>query len=205
MLSQKEREYLRDIERFEDKYGRDYTKVIRSRIRERTRLALIDLQWIVNTDRTGNTPLKKNRNRKIREVVKKCELGELQGEEKEFAVKEAYVISLFNSNKGRKENYIVYPSMFNDLIYNIAKKHSWITESWKKILDKATADRIEESRALLKKRYSEEWYKYGDEWLIEYLNFHDRLLYDSQFESTKQCIQWLKQTTFDSTTQQTPT
>jgi len=74
MLSKREREYLRDIEAFEDKHL-FYGKVVRSRIRKKVNQTIEDLILVIRKDGRGRQPTKSWRNRRNLEVLAKTRKG----------------------------------------------------------------------------------------------------------------------------------
>ena len=77
MLSPREREYLKDIPAFEDKHGRAYAKVVRSRIRKKALIGLRDLWLIFCNNNADRRPLQELHKRKRFELMNEVKSGEL--------------------------------------------------------------------------------------------------------------------------------
>ena len=71
MLSKREIEYIKNPINFEDKFGLDYSKVVRSRIRKKLDEALNNVKLIIQKDTYGRQPTYEWRNRRIAELTKK--------------------------------------------------------------------------------------------------------------------------------------
>ena len=77
MLSSRERGYLKDIPAFEDKHGRAYAKVVRSRIRKKALIGLRDLWLIFCNNNADRRPLQELHKRKRFELMNEVKSGEL--------------------------------------------------------------------------------------------------------------------------------
>ena len=71
MLSKRETQYINDPISFEDKFGLDYSKVIRSRIRKKIDKTMNHIELIIQKDTYGRQPTYEWRNRRIAELTKK--------------------------------------------------------------------------------------------------------------------------------------
>lgn len=64
MLSKIEREYVTNSVAFEDKYGLDFAKVTRTRIRKKITNALNDITFVIKNDSDNRNPLRELRERR---------------------------------------------------------------------------------------------------------------------------------------------
>jgi len=131
MLSKREREYLQDIERFEDRYLL-YGKVVRSRIRKKVENAIKDLILIIEKDRRGRQPAKDWRDRRNLEVLAKARRGEAT--EAELAI--ANFRAMLNKTwRGKREDWMIAPYLIFNLVCAYAKKHPVFGEWMKEKID----------------------------------------------------------------------
>jgi hypothetical protein len=109
MLSPREREYLKDIQAFEDEHGRAYAKVVRSRIRKKALIGLRDLWLIFYNDSANRRPLRELQKRKGLEIMNEVKSGELSDNELREQAALGQVLGLLtnNPNKGRREDSIL--------------------------------------------------------------------------------------------------
>ena len=109
MLSPREREYLKDIPAFEDKHGRAYAKVVRSRIRKKALIGLRDLWLIFYNNNADRRPLQELQKRKRFEIMNEVKSGELWEDEQREQAALRQVLGLLsnNPNKGRREDSIL--------------------------------------------------------------------------------------------------
>jgi hypothetical protein len=109
MLSPREREYLKDISAFEDKHGRTYAKVVRSRIRKKALIGLRDLWLIFCNNNADRRPLQELHKRKRFELMNEVKSDELSEDEQREQAALRQVLGLLsnNPNKGRREDSIL--------------------------------------------------------------------------------------------------
>jgi len=132
MLSKREREYLQDIEGFEDRYL-FYGKVIRSRIRKKVKRAIGDLILIIEKDGKGRQPIKEWRNRRNLEVLAKARRGE---EVTKTDLLFANFRTMLNRTwRGKREDWMIYPYLIFNLVTTYTKKHPFFGRLLKKEID----------------------------------------------------------------------
>jgi hypothetical protein len=109
MLSPREREYLKDISAFEDEHERAYAKVVRSRIRKKALIGLLDLWLIFYNDSAYWRPVQELQRRKGFEIMNEVKSGELSENEQRGQAALAQVLELLKDspNKGRREDPIL--------------------------------------------------------------------------------------------------
>jgi len=137
MLSKREREYLADIEGFEDRnvfYGR----VVRSRIRKKAERAIRDLILIIEKDGKGRQPAKAWRDRRNLEVLAKARRGEASEAELSLATFRAM---LNRTWRGRREDWMIAPYLIFDLVCAYARKHAYFGEWMKEKIDEVLGER----------------------------------------------------------------
>jgi len=186
MLSKTERNYLSGIQEFEDK-AVFYGKVVRSRIRRKTESAIRDLILIIQKDKGGRRPVKEWRERQNREILRKE-----NPTDQELML--ANLRGMFNRTwRGRRESRIIKPFWVLDLVYAYARQDPWMGDCLVKEIKKAIKDYRDEARSSLLRQYREDWTRYGDDWLEQYLGAHESECHDAGFKGQADCIAWLKE------------
>ena len=131
MLSKREIEYINNPISFEDKFGLDYSKVIRSRIRKKLDETMNHIELIIQKDSYDRQPTFEWRNRRISELTEKINDGKAKKADKKLME----IFTQLNEGMTRKRTEpMLNDSELLDLIGSWVKKDPSIKKQIRKIV-----------------------------------------------------------------------